>query len=136
MRDSSAKKTAEPAFQKKKRIPPSSERVTRLTPAKIALKGRLLATRERPSNAQVAELVDALVSGTSDASRGGSSPLLGTKRFNKRYPARTSTKSWSSRLPVGPNGWMNSSWNVASSRKPTDTRFQAHRGIMRNSAPW
>jgi hypothetical protein len=29
--------------------------------------------------AQVAELVDALVSGTSGASRGGSSPLLGTK---------------------------------------------------------
>ena len=31
------------------------------------------------SVAQMAELVDALVSGTSDASRGGSSPLLGTK---------------------------------------------------------
>src|SRR5262249_24849078 len=31
--------------------------------------------------AQVAELVDALVSGTSGESRGGSSPLLGTKRF-------------------------------------------------------
>jgi hypothetical protein len=31
--------------------------------------------------AQVAELVDALVSGTSDASRGGSSPLLGTIHF-------------------------------------------------------
>ena len=30
--------------------------------------------------AQVAELVDALVSGTSGESRGGSSPLLGTKR--------------------------------------------------------
>ena len=30
--------------------------------------------------AQMAELVDALVSGTSDASRGGSSPLLGTIR--------------------------------------------------------
>ena len=29
-------------------------------------------------NAQVAELVDALVSGTSGAIRGGSSPLLGT----------------------------------------------------------
>src|SRR5436305_14650107 len=32
----------------------------------------------RDPRAQVAELVDALVSGTSDASRGGSSPLLGT----------------------------------------------------------
>jgi hypothetical protein len=32
----------------------------------------------RDARAQVAELVDALVSGTSDASRGGSSPLLGT----------------------------------------------------------
>jgi hypothetical protein len=31
--------------------------------------------------AQVAELVDALVSGTSGESRGGSSPLLGTKHF-------------------------------------------------------
>jgi hypothetical protein len=30
------------------------------------------------ADAQVAELVDALVSGTSGASRGGSSPLLGT----------------------------------------------------------
>jgi hypothetical protein len=31
-----------------------------------------------PLNAQVAELVDALVSGISGAIRGGSSPLLGT----------------------------------------------------------
>ena len=31
-----------------------------------------------PPDAQVAELVDALVSGTSGESRGGSSPLLGT----------------------------------------------------------
>jgi hypothetical protein len=31
-----------------------------------------------PHHAQVAELVDALVSGTSGAIRGGSSPLLGT----------------------------------------------------------
>ena len=36
----------------------------------------------RDARAQVAELVDALVSGTSDASRGGSSPLLGTKNLN------------------------------------------------------
>jgi hypothetical protein len=36
--------------------------------------------RERP-HAQVAELVDALVSGTSGESRGGSSPLLGTIRL-------------------------------------------------------
>src|ERR1039457_101098 len=35
-------------------------------------------TLRRPPNAQVAELVDALVSGTSGATRGGSSPLLGT----------------------------------------------------------
>ncbi len=34
-----------------------------------------------PPNAQVAELVDALVSGTSGESRGGSSPLLGTTVF-------------------------------------------------------
>ena len=33
--------------------------------------------------AQVAELVDALVSGTSGAIRGGSSPLLGTIKINK-----------------------------------------------------
>src|ERR1700733_12425732 len=32
----------------------------------------------RPTRAQMAELVDALVSGTSAARRGGSSPLLGT----------------------------------------------------------
>src|SRR6185312_192441 len=36
--------------------------------------------------AQVAELVDALVSGTSAERRGGSSPLLGTRTF---YPYRT-----------------------------------------------
>jgi hypothetical protein len=39
-------------------------------------------TADRPvsgTEAQVAELVDALVSGTSGESRGGSSPLLGTK---------------------------------------------------------
>ena len=36
-----------------------------------------VAPRSLP-NAQVAELVDALVSGTSGAIRGGSSPLLGT----------------------------------------------------------
>src|SRR5579863_1491871 len=33
----------------------------------------------RPARAQMAELVDALVSGTSAARRGGSSPLLGTR---------------------------------------------------------
>jgi hypothetical protein len=33
--------------------------------------------------AQMAKLVDALVSGTSAARRGGSSPLLGTKHFGK-----------------------------------------------------
>ncbi len=40
-------------------------------------------------NAQMAELVDALVSGTSGESRGGSSPLLGTKlvfRSAQKYP--------------------------------------------------
>ena len=37
----------------------------------------------RDARAQVAELVDALVSGTSDASRGGSSPLLGTSLVAK-----------------------------------------------------
>ena len=40
----------------------------------------------RRTVAQVAELVDALVSGTSGESRGGSSPLLGTialKFYNK-----------------------------------------------------
>jgi hypothetical protein len=34
----------------------------------------------------VAELVDALVSGTSGESRGGSSPLLGTKSIADRKP--------------------------------------------------
>jgi hypothetical protein len=40
-------------------------------------------TLRRPPTAQVAELVDALVSGTSGATRGGSSPLLGTNKINK-----------------------------------------------------
>ena len=35
-----------------------------------------------PVPAQMAELVDALVSGTSAARRGGSSPLLGTKHLS------------------------------------------------------
>jgi hypothetical protein len=39
--------------------------------------------------AQVAELVDALVSGTSGASRGGSSPLLGTSRGRKMHRLRS-----------------------------------------------
>jgi hypothetical protein len=41
---------------------------------------RFLRLARRPP-AQVAELVDALVSGTSGAIRGGSSPLLGTNNF-------------------------------------------------------
>src|SRR5271170_3342330 len=44
----------------------------RLTPRRLL--------RTYPGIAQVAELVDALVSGTSAARRGGSSPLLGTTR--------------------------------------------------------
>src|ERR1044072_9321102 len=47
-------------------------------------KGRTLCVRRSDACAQVAELVDALVSGTSGESRGGSSPLLGTKLFPKR----------------------------------------------------
>jgi hypothetical protein len=39
------------------------------------------------SDALVAELVDALVSGTSGESRGGSSPLLGTKWFVGNFSA-------------------------------------------------
>src|SRR5215471_13337138 len=47
------------------------------------IEGNRLLTRRKAgpyvsAPAQVAELVDALVSGTSGASRGGSSPLLGT----------------------------------------------------------
>src|ERR1044071_8384862 len=41
-------------------------------------KHRALPPGPAPAGAQVAELVDALVSGTSAARRGGSSPLLGT----------------------------------------------------------
>jgi hypothetical protein len=41
------------------------------------------------ANAQVAELVDALVSGTSGESRGGSSPLLGTKTLSFRLGSPT-----------------------------------------------
>jgi hypothetical protein len=45
--------------------------------------------RKQPPKAQVAELVDALVSGTSGASRGGSSPLLGTKSQFAIGPSRS-----------------------------------------------
>jgi hypothetical protein len=45
--------------------------------------------RKQPPEAQVAELVDALVSGTSGASRGGSSPLLGTKSQFATVPSRS-----------------------------------------------
>src|ERR1044071_7601280 len=41
-------------------------------------KHRALPPGPAPAGAQMAELVDALVSGTSAARRGGSSPLLGT----------------------------------------------------------
>ena len=46
---------------------------------KSAAIDRMEACRLSRNRAQVAELVDALVSGTSGESRGGSSPLLGTK---------------------------------------------------------
>ena len=46
----------------------------------LRLTSRAPASYETPS-AQVAELVDALVSGTSLARGGGSSPLLGTIAF-------------------------------------------------------
>ena len=45
----------------------------------------------RPRNALMAELVDALVSGTSDESRGGSSPLQGTKFSFAMFMASTSS---------------------------------------------
>jgi hypothetical protein len=44
----------------------------------LALTGFRAARKHPPTYAQMAELVDALVSGTSAARRGGSSPLLGT----------------------------------------------------------
>jgi hypothetical protein len=45
-----------------------------------------------PPKALVAELVDALVSGTSGESRGGSSPLQGTKKAKKK-PRRAKTRA-------------------------------------------
>jgi hypothetical protein len=48
----------------------------------------LTSARGRPyeaASAQVAELVDALVSGTSGASREGSSPFLGTNFLSTSY---------------------------------------------------
>ncbi len=47
----------------------------------------------RRSRAQVAELVDALVSGTSGASRGGSSPLLGTNTLQVLMPSPQRTRT-------------------------------------------
>ena len=44
-----------------------------------------------PAIALMAELVDALVSGTSDESRGGSSPLQGTKSQNNDVLYRPTT---------------------------------------------
>ena len=46
------------------------------------------AARTKILKAQVAELVDALVSGTSAERRGGSSPLLGTKHSEGRHSRR------------------------------------------------
>jgi hypothetical protein len=51
-------------------------------------------TEDRPvsgTKALVAELVDALVSGTSGESRGGSSPLLGTKHISTAVQIRPKT---------------------------------------------
>src|SRR5512140_2338253 len=42
-------------------------------------------TKHRRPSAQMAELVDALVSGTSAARRGGSSPLLGTSFLDIKF---------------------------------------------------
>src|SRR5947209_10545872 len=53
----------------------------------------------RDARAQVAELVDALVSGTSDASRGGSSPLLGTS-FSEKTQNLQMVPSWFRALAV------------------------------------
>src|ERR1700678_1359519 len=55
--------------------------------------------------AQMAELVDALVSGTSGESRGGSSPLLGTKHPSedvrwRSEPSEKTSETWATR-PVG-----------------------------------
>jgi hypothetical protein len=57
----------------------------------------LMLTRPKPTHyvsprAQVAELVDALVSGTSGASREGSSPFLGTNRFQPFPDCRVSSR--------------------------------------------
>jgi hypothetical protein len=46
--------------------------------------------------AQVAELVDALVSGTSGESRGGSSPLLGTMKITLNNLHDISDNDWAS----------------------------------------
>jgi hypothetical protein len=55
-------------------------------------------------HAQVAELVDALVSGTSGESRGGSSPLLGTKSrgvFVQNHPEQTKYRTSIPNRPFG-----------------------------------
>src|ERR1700682_120306 len=67
----------------------------RLRISRFALTVRGAAPKHPTPRAQMAELVDALVSGTSAARRGGSSPLLGT---NLRRAAETVEAL---RLPVG-----------------------------------
>src|SRR4029079_16030951 len=63
--------------------PSSAEKPPRLTRQKASpYLGSSARTHSTRAPAQVAELVDALVSGTSAPRRGGSSPLLGTKHFS------------------------------------------------------
>jgi hypothetical protein len=66
---------------------------------------RFLRLARRPP-AQVAELVDALVSGTSGAIRGGSSPLLGTisgKKTEKTAFFRRLANRWTTPPPIRRN---------------------------------
>ena len=75
-----------------------------LTPAKaagrVARLVRASPAQLSPKWAQVAELVDALVSGISGAIRGGSSPLLGTSWNNKNVPRRLQIPEKSLKKPV------------------------------------
>ncbi len=67
----------------RKRPSPLERRSIPLTPLSLPFKRPSPRRCQAVLRAQVAELVDALVSGTSGASRGGSSPLLGTNTLQR-----------------------------------------------------
>ena len=84
--------------------------------------------------AQVAELVDALVSGTSAARRGGSSPLLGTNGLDAYEQSRDKEAPRTGRLGSRPHIGITPRL-YASSHQPNDSVTSSEGGGPREAVP-